>query len=550
MLSLAATIGDEGTFAGDQTLYYAVSGTDSDGRESALSFVVRAHIPEGGDSKSVALAGLSFAPGTTAFHVYRGPSPAELTRIASDQEVSDRFTDTGLEDQAVPPPDANYDHANFYWRLEYQPESAATVHTPNTVGNSSLEMKPNQYRGMTVRIAKGRGAGQERTILANTDSTLTVTSDWSVEPDASSTFVLAEAGWHFGAVAKSSPVVFEIPNRTGAVVHISGRAANVNDQECAPELSTVTRWTVGGAGHSDADVPPAPAAFNLALTGRGGTLDLNGVSFADLANTRTVSAGTVTLYYWNELDGQTTFVTAAGLNASEDVLTLNAARLGEGGDLVQIEGEILRVEEALDGGTRYRVTRGTADSAASAHNSGAPVYHLTPRVAVVPFARDFFGSPASGNWSHMIAIPDVRVACAELFVTNANGNGPVASICFTQTTDYGLRTLSGGQYTFQVSGYLAIDSAPVPDIVVENTHAVRDVFAVIKQAPLGSAVTLVLMCGGITVCELAILDGDLMSNVVGGFGMAPLDAKQRLSLEVTGVGATTPGADLTVIVRL
>ncbi len=81
-----------------------------------------------------------------------------------------------------------------------------------------------------------------------------------VEPDATSFFAVAESGWKFGALAQSSPVEFAIPNLAGETVQITGRAANVNDVECAAELSTVTRWQIGGAGAEggDADVPPAP----------------------------------------------------------------------------------------------------------------------------------------------------------------------------------------------------------------------------------------------------------------------------------------------------
>ena len=35
------------------------------------------------------------------------------------------------------------------------------------------------------------------------------------------------------------------------------------------------------------------------------------------------------------------------------------------------------------------------------------------------FAQDFFGSPASGSYAYPITIPDVRIAAAELFMTNS-----------------------------------------------------------------------------------------------------------------------------------
>jgi len=127
-----------------------------------------------------------------------------LARIASDQTLSPQFTDNGLLAELVAPPDVNFDHANFYWRMELQGEFAATIHTQNTVGNESLEMNANRYRGLTVWVTRGRGAGQERTIAANTTTELTVASAWSVEPDATSFFVVAENSWRFGALSRTS----------------------------------------------------------------------------------------------------------------------------------------------------------------------------------------------------------------------------------------------------------------------------------------------------------------------------------------------------------
>src|SRR4029077_6682612 len=123
-------------------------------------------------------------------------------------------------------------------------------------------------------ITRGPGTGQERMIAANTATILTVSPAWSLEPEASSDFVVAENGWRFGALARSSPVKFSIPNRSGEVVHLCGRAANVNDEECSAELSTVTRWKIGGAGTSDSDSPPEPY-FGLGLGQRGGTVELS-----------------------------------------------------------------------------------------------------------------------------------------------------------------------------------------------------------------------------------------------------------------------------------
>ena len=149
---------------------------DESGNESVLSFIVRAVTLS--DGSSVRIDGLSFSPGTAGFHVYRGSTPAQLFRIASNQPLAAQFTDTGSNKELIAPLDPNFDHANFYWRMELQSESAATIHSTSSVGNDALQMTENRYRGMIVRITRGRGAGQERRSSANTATELTVSPAW------------------------------------------------------------------------------------------------------------------------------------------------------------------------------------------------------------------------------------------------------------------------------------------------------------------------------------------------------------------------------------
>jgi hypothetical protein len=177
------------------------------------------------------------------------------------------------------------------------------------------------------------------------------------------------------------------------------------------------------------------------------------------------------------------------------------------------------------------------------------VYQLSSTVAIAPFPLDFFGSPLSGNWSYPMPLPNTKVASAELFVTNSRGNSPTAAINLTQSLDYGLRTLSGGQYSFQVQGFLAVDSDPAPNVIVEAAHAVQDVYAIVKQAPVGSPIQITLSQNGSPYCSLTIPAGATVSPSVDGFGM-PLLAQAQLSIAITEVGQTSPGSDLTVILRL
>ncbi|PWU04188.1 MAG: hypothetical protein C5B51_17205, partial [Terriglobia bacterium] len=499
LLNLVTSVGGGGSLAGGQTLYYGISGEDSTGQESSLSFIVRAVITTNGSN--VTLSKLSFASGTTAFHVYRGTTPAQLFRIASNQPISDRFTDSGLAKQAIAPPDPNFDHANFYWRMELQPETAATVHSAMTVGNGSLQMSPNRYRGMTVRITRGIGAGQERTISGNDPTTLNVTPAWGLEPTAASFFVVADAGWRFAAQTKSSPVQFLIPNRSGEVLEVTGRAANVNDLECAPELSTVTRWQIGGAGTTDSDVPAAPF-FGLSPGQRSATVELSGVSFPDLTNTRSIIAATLTLHYWDELQGLPGLTLASDISPADQSLTLSSAGPARPGDFIQIDAEVMCVQATANNGTQYQVARGIHGSQPDAHEAGAHAYHLLNKSVIAPFPPDFFGSPYSGNWSYSINLPSTRVASAELFVTNKRGNSGTTNICLTGTVEKGLRTLSGGQIDLTVDGVAAIESNAVPAATLPRASSVRDIFATVEQAPGGSPITCVVKVAGNAVAAL------------------------------------------------
>ncbi len=549
LLSLAATIGGGGTMPGDQRLYYAVTAVDSGQQESALSFVVPASIPPGTNTNSVTLSGLSFGAGTVGFNVYRGTNPSQMYRIANNQALTATFTDTGLPVQAVAPPDPAYDHANFYWRLELQPELAATIVSSNSIGNTAAQMNDAHYSGMTVRITQGTGAGQEYTIESNTAATMTLTQPWAVLPDSTSMFVVAEAGWHFATASKTSPVQFEIPNRTGAVLHIQGRGANVNDLEGPAALCTLTRWVVGGAGPGDMSTPPQPVFGLSSSSSQGGAVELSGVGFTDFTNTHSVTAGTLTLYYWDELAGSTNFSLGSAMGPTDMTLTLSIAGAATPGSFVQIEAEVMRVEAVQNGGMAYKVTRGMHRTAAVEHAAQVPVYHLLSKVTVVPFPLNFFGSPLSGTWGYPVLLPNTRIASAELFVTNTRGNSPTASVNLTQSADYGMRTLSGGQFSFQVEGFLAVDSNPAPNVVVEAPHAVGDVYAVVKQAPTGGPITMTLSQNGAPYCTLTIPDGAMSAPSVTGFGQS-LQSGAQLSLQIMSVGQTTPGSDLTVIMRL
>jgi hypothetical protein len=278
-------------------------------------------------------------------------------------------------------------------------------------------------------------------------------------------------------------------------------------------------------------------------------VELSGVSFTDLTNTSTISAATLTLHYWDELRGQPGLMLAQAAGVDDTSLELSSAGNATVGSFVQIDAEVIRVDTVENGGLRYQVTRGMHSSPATSHAGQAPIYTLLRTTVIAAFPPNFFGSPYSGSWSQAVSLPDVRVASAELFVTNRRGNSPVRSICVTSAVDRGMRTLSGGQYSIQVDGYLAVEERVAPALVVEAAHSVRDVFAVLGSAA-DAEVRVRVDKDGAECCTLSIPAGMTTSAAADGKSIGTLVAGAKLTVAVIAVGQTYPGMNLTVVIRL
>jgi hypothetical protein len=282
-------------------------------------------------------------------------------------------------------------------------------------------------------------------------------------------------------------------------------------------------------------------------------MEVAGIGFEDLTNTRTISSAQLQLNYWDELSSPSQVKLSSDVAATDAQINLTQAGSAATGDLVQIDMEVVQVVAVLNSGLQYRVTRGVEGSTAATHTAQTPTYKLSKKVFVIPFARDFFGSPASGSFSYPIQLPDARIASADMFVTNAKGNGPVSTACYTNTLTQGLRTLSGGQFTIQVDGGLAIQTDAAPLVVVQEAHSVNDIVAVVNEAPVADPVVLQIRTGSTVYCTLTIEANSRYSNVVDGFGLPPLAEGAELHMDITSVGQTadaTPGRDLTVTIRM
>ena len=348
---------------------------------------------------------------------------------------------------------------------------------------------------------------------------------------------------------------FAVPNFSGEVVQITGRAANVNDVECDPLLAIVTRWQIGGSGTAETAetaAPPTPI-FGVGAGQRGGVVELSGVSFSDLTNTRSISSATLTLYYWDELQTLPAIALANDISPNDESLNLTSAGSALP-KMLQIDAEVMQVAAVGQDGLQYQVTRGMDGSQAASHQAGTPVYQLLSKTVIAPFPPDFFGSGYSGGWSYPVLLPNARVATAELFVTNDRGKSPIASCCLTGVESNGLRTLSGGQVDLSVDGILAIESDAVPAASLSQSSSVKDIFAKVEQPPVGSPLSCVVKVNGEAIPVLTI-EGEPISNTIditsdpGVCGLKIL-AGQPITLDITAVGSTYPGKRLTATIRL
>ena len=154
---------------------------------------------------------------------------------------------------------------------------------------------------------------------------------------------------------------------------------------------------------------------------------------ATLTNTLSISAGTLTLLYWDELQGPSAILLSAAMGTTDTSFTVATAVSASSGDLVQIDAEVMVVQEIVTSSTTVPVTRASHGTTAATHAAETGVYLLAEKIFILPFAQEFFGSPASGSYAFPITIPDVRISAAELFMTNSRGNSSVAAESFTGT---------------------------------------------------------------------------------------------------------------------
>lgn len=112
-------------------------------------------------------------------------------------------------------------------------------------------------------------------------------------------------------------------------------------------------------------------------------------------------------------------------------------------------------------------------------------------------------------------------------------------------SDTSAATTAAAGLAVTVPAKLSIRSQAAPLFRIETATVVRKIEALLKQAPTGGDLALAINAPGL-ITTLTIPAGSTASAVSGSW---TIPADTILSIDVTAVGLTFPGADLTVTLR-
>lgn len=246
--------------------------------------------------------------------------------------------------------------------INYGTFGTAEAGTVNTLTDNNRTWTTNEWTGETIEIVSGTGLGQTRTVLSNTATQVTVSSNWTTNPDTTSVYRITSrrlwaSGRHQGALAFNGNYSFsEVSNPTSfdfisndftleAWVYAGNQPANggriVNKMKTstsssyfiAVDTSGKIRYYISGTGtidHTYTGKDVRNAWHHLAVSFvRSGKATL----YIDGENVDSVSisgSGNLTSYAKMFVGGASTGSTLYGFNGSiDDARVYNYARTAD-----------------------------------------------------------------------------------------------------------------------------------------------------------------------------------------------------------------------------
>ncbi|MGO9240425.1 MAG: phage tail protein [Bryobacteraceae bacterium] len=537
---------------GAKALYYAVTAVDGNGEESTVSQVIQVVTGAIETAFGVTLNGLAAPNGAAGMRVYRGDSAYDLLYLSDLDANLTTWTDTGGSVSPMRPPDPRYDHADFYWRTELTGELTVASIAGATLTIANASFTNGQFTGNALAAVSGNATGWQTTVATNTSTEITVNDPIPDGLAAGDFVVIADSSWRLAGRSYSDQITWEVPNRAGLPIEITGRSSTASGLEAPIEQSYLYRYTItGGAGSLlDSQLPPI-AALDIEAPADGSLL-LQNITTQTLSGTVTVASAILVTYSVDETEIPVTFALAAALEPGDLTLpVVQGLTLGQN-TYLQVDTEIIRVGAPTTDGSAYEIDRGIAGTAAATHANGALATVLERNLQVVPLGTGFFSNQTNTNFQYRILFPDQRIAGSEFYLENALGTGPGDDTSYLQNGQNGLHTFDGGTIVLQTAGDLSIERDASNSIVLDRTRVVRDVQAFVDSAPSGGSATIVLNADGQPIATLIIADGSVQATPFIPAATLRLVEGAKLNYDIAAVpqGAnTSSGQNLSVQIR-
>jgi hypothetical protein len=178
---------------------------------------------------------------------------------------------------------------------------------------------------------------------------------------------------------------------------------------------------------------------------------------------------------------------------------------------------------------------------------------VSPTVAYAYYTNSFtngVGAAASPIATTPAMISTYQQLWVTVFACDVNGNASPTSYQPSREVYVPPNTMLSTALVLTVQGTLAIGSDLAPLFYPMNAIAPAAVVARVKTPPTGAALTIQIYSGSTLWLTLAIADGtnSIQATATQLTTAGPLPAAADVILNVTGVGTTVPGADLSVMV--
>ena len=555
-----------GTLKGGLDYWVWVCGVDTNGAVSSVTNGTKVSVPAGTNTNTITVSGLQWDPATAAHYVFIGPSWLPVCTGGPTTGAPSSITITGFAATmgAIPTPDSEFDTLRL--KIKRVPHPGVFYVEPTTIGTSTVQVAgagwtTNQWAGRIVSFI-GRQeqvgvdfplVGASWTVASNTSDTLTLSARGSL--GSVSAWTGEGSGFRSMMVMRA-----QATSATSNTIADTG-FANTLAQDGNPQF-------VQGATNA------SPIVINIPGHGytTGQSVDIGGI----LGNTAANGIFPITVIDANNfsLNGSTgsgAYTAGGQCQALTNGLVPNAeagrvVRIIAGTGVGQTAVIASNTATALTIQGTWAQTPGT-DSVFWVENgawdvtqdhAGGNITQIQGMQSAVPI-----GGVIQTNALNLIM--DVagleQEPCMLLPVpVDSAGNETPESACAFAALDFYLfnQTVfvgpdASGQIMFSVPGTLAIGSNQAPITTVSSNTQATAITATVKQAPVGANLVITLFQpGGGMAIVLTIPAGQTTVSASPNqlFYQGLINANTNIQLDISAVGTTSPGSDLTVSISI